>query len=101
MWFTRRLSRPYRHHRPAAEVRLSRTWQALRGSECWHRDRRSAPAEHTYMLVLHAHEMERRAWVSTDAREAIPTLGPLRDDETRHAMFVHDNDLVSALLSDD
>ena len=53
------------------------------------------------MLAWHAHEMERRAWVSTDAREAIPSLGPLGDDDTRHAMFVHDNDLISALLADD
>ena len=45
--------------------------------------------------------MERRAWRSTDAREALSCLSALDDHEAGQPMVVHDDVVFRALVSDD
>ena len=53
------------------------------------------------MMALHEHEeMESTAWLSTDTREELPFLSTFEAPEARHPLVVHDDDFVSALVSD-
>ena len=49
------------------------------------------------MIALYDQEMERRAWLSTDAPDAFPSLSPVDDRDERLAAFAHDNDVLSTL----
>ena len=49
------------------------------------------------MIALHEQEMERRAWLSTDAPDEFPSLSPVDDRDERLPTFAHDDDVLSAL----
>ena len=51
------------------------------------------------MIALHEEEIERRAWLSTDAQEEPPFLSPLDDHDERHPTLVHE--VFSALRPSD
>src|SRR5499427_1199639 len=54
------------------------------------------------MQAVYEHEeLERRAWLSTEAREALPDLSALADHDTPGPTLVRDDDVFSALTFDE
>ena len=54
------------------------------------------------MQAVHEHEaLERRAWLSTEAREALPGLSALADHDTHGPTLARDDDVFSALTLDE
>ena len=54
------------------------------------------------MQAVYEHEaLERRAWLSTEAREALPDLSALADHDTHGPTLVRDDDVFSALTFDE
>src|SRR2546425_1691440 len=54
------------------------------------------------MQAVYEHEaLERRAWLSTEAREALPDLSALADHDTHGPTLARDNDVFSALTLDE
>jgi RNA polymerase primary sigma factor len=54
------------------------------------------------MQAVYEHEeLERRAWLSTEAREALPDLSALADPDTPGPTLVRDDDVFSALTFDE
>jgi hypothetical protein len=49
------------------------------------------------MIALHEQEIERRAWLSTDATDEFSSLSPVDDRDERLPTFAHDDDVLSAL----
>ena len=49
------------------------------------------------MIALYEQEMGRRAWLSTDVPDELPSLSPVGDRDERLPTFVHDNDVLSVL----
>jgi len=49
------------------------------------------------MIALHEQEMERRAWLSTDAQDEFSSLSPADDRDERLPTFAQDDDVLSAL----
>src|SRR5215813_13507490 len=53
------------------------------------------------MIALHEQEIEERVWLSTDAREELPFLSPLDEQDERRPMVAHDDDVFKALEQDE
>ena len=50
------------------------------------------------MQTVHEQEaLERRAWLSTEAQEALPGLSALSDHDIHNPTLAHDDDVFSAL----
>src|SRR4051812_36496182 len=79
-------------------IRVVNSGKVLSPYQC---DRRSEREGYTYMIALHEQEMERRAWLSTDAREEFPFLRPLDEQDKRRPIVAHDDDVFKALEQDD
>src|SRR4029453_694928 len=66
------------------------------------RDRQPEREEHLSMLALHEQEaMERRALLSTEAREALPGLSALDEQDAQGPTVAHDDDVFAALTLDE
>src|SRR5215831_10262825 len=49
------------------------------------------------MIALHEQEIERRAWLSMDAPDELPSLSPVDDRDERLPTFAYNDDVLSAL----
>src|SRR5207244_10075672 len=90
-------------HSDQRRLQYCLAWGMLRAQPRRHdRGQQYAREELLSMQAVYEHEaLERRAWLSTEAREALPDLSALADHDTHGPTLVRDDDVFSVLTLDE